>query len=99
MEWRRYSPVRVAPCPGWPVPRWGPWARDPWPVTRRSHRIGNPGFRGAGPLLQVAERADSVFAMHTYHVAPILDFGFWILDFGVRCNPKSKIQNPKSGLW
>src|SRR5436190_11067287 len=24
------------------------------------------------------------------------DFGFWILDFGLIANPKSKIQNPKS---
>src|SRR5688500_11539558 len=28
----------------------------------------------------------------------ILDFGFWILDFGLRKNPKSKIQNLKSSV-
>ncbi|MFL5734679.1 MAG: SMP-30/gluconolactonase/LRE family protein [Chloroflexia bacterium] len=27
------------------------------------------------------------------------NFGFWILDFGLEANPKSKIQNPKSLLW
>src|SRR5207249_1290756 len=25
-------------------------------------------------------------------------FGFWILDFGLNANPKSKIQNPKSKM-
>ena len=99
MGWRKYSPVRAVPCPEPPAPGGDPRTRDRRPVDRRSHRSGNPALQGAGPLLQVAERADSVFAMHTYQGAPILDFGFWILDFRVRCNPKSIIHNPKSGLW
>ncbi len=69
------------------------WHRTRRPEGRTPKEWALLGL-SAGAMMLVREQ-DALFL-----VVPILDFGFWILDFGltVDANPKSKIQNQLLGL-